>query len=503
MMGIGRARVGITIDQSGIRYVKLAKSKGWEAEASGSLMLPEGAITEDQFSDTAAISPVLKDWVQKEKLTGEAAVIAVPTSQLIVRKMHLPSRNAKELRSLVELEVETTLHLPFEDPVYDYVEMEKDEDGTQVLVFAAPRKWVDTAVLLLEEAGLKVRDAQIASFALIQAIRRNPEETLNETMLIHLDSASMEIYMFHAGHPVFMRSINLYENQSFRDQEGLISESQTAELTAEIARMLNFYQFGIQQGESRIASIIVTGASASRSSLVEAVRSSQPEMSVLEADYAVQYREGAHKNSNSGLNGIAAGLVMQGSNKSVSLLPRKAADAKLFPVLVYSGLVLWLAAAGVIGYMAVDYQNQKDDNEQEIARLEGERALVEERFSSGGQQGQANPEAVIEQLRVARRDAPGVVRLLENALPKGGIMQSITYSAEGNLTVAGTFSNLTASAKYLDSIRKLPEIKAAHLDTVTKEMTLGSPEEEQNAGRTAYSAVYTIVMKKVTEGADE
>ncbi|CAM4422631.1 pilus assembly protein PilM [Paenibacillus tarimensis] len=500
MMGFGRTRVGLTIDQSGIQYVKLVKNKVWELEASGGLMLPEGAITEDQFSNTAAIAPILKEWVQKEKLAGEAVSIAVPTSQLIVRKMHLPSHNAKELRSLVELEVETTLHLPFENPVYDYVEMEADESGTQVLVFAAPRKWVDTAVLLLEEAGLKVKDAQIASFALVRAIRRNPLEPLNETMLIHLDDASMEIYMFYAGYPVFMRSINLSENQDYRDHQGLIGDSQTAELTAEIARMLNFYQFGIQQGESKIAAIWVTGASASRSRLVEAIRASQQEITVSEAEYVVQLRDGGDMKPVSGLNGIAAGLVIQGSDKNASLLPRKAADTKLFPVLIYSSLALWLAAAGVIGYMAMSYHEQKDENAQEIIRLEGERAMLEERFSSAGRENQANPAAVIEQLRANRRDAPGIVRLLENALPKGGIMKSLTYTAEGNITVAGTFSTLTASAKYLDSIRKLPQVKTALLDTVTKETTLGSPDGEQGAVRTAYAAVYSIVMKRVTEG---
>ncbi|SEP14058.1 type IV pilus assembly protein PilM [Paenibacillus sp. OV219] len=187
----------------------MRKKKAWTIDRSGFLAFPDGIIVDDQLANAAGIRGSFKKWVHKEKLTGASVTLAVPTSQIIVRKMRIPSTNTKELRYLIELEVETTLHLPFEEPVYDYLIMSKDEESTHVLIFAAPLKLIRSAVELLQEARLRVKMVSFPAAALAKSLFTQQAEKTSETMVIHLGDMAMEIFMFHEGSPIFMRTISL------------------------------------------------------------------------------------------------------------------------------------------------------------------------------------------------------------------------------------------------------------------------------------------------------
>lgn len=112
MFGIGTKRIGITVDQTGVRYVTVKRKSRGKLERAASLPIPPGIIIEDQIVNSESLSLQVKQWVKAEKLRGASATIAIPTSQIIIRKMRIPSIKPQELRQLVELEVETALRLP-------------------------------------------------------------------------------------------------------------------------------------------------------------------------------------------------------------------------------------------------------------------------------------------------------------------------------------------------------------------------------------------------------
>ncbi|MCU4295764.1 fimbrial protein, partial [Brevibacterium permense] len=143
-------------EQNGVRYIKLKKNKSWELEKRCFLPLQPGMIVENEIADKMNFSEQLHSWVQENGLKGSEVSLSIPPSQIIIRRMTIPSTNAKQVEQLVKLEVETALHLPFENPVYDYLPTGKDEENTHLLVFAAPRGLVEDYVELLSDAGIKV-----------------------------------------------------------------------------------------------------------------------------------------------------------------------------------------------------------------------------------------------------------------------------------------------------------------------------------------------------------
>lgn len=189
-----------------------------EIGSSGFLPIPQGIIIEDQIVNSESLSLQVKQWVKAEKLRGASATIAIPTSQIIIRKMRIPSIKPQELRQLVELEVETALRLPFEDPVYDYIKVSHDDESTLVLVFAAPKKLIMSYVKVFEDAGVHVKAADISATALVRAISSQQEE-FEESMLVSLDRGTLEVYMLQNGNPIFMRTITLVEHHTTVDDE--------------------------------------------------------------------------------------------------------------------------------------------------------------------------------------------------------------------------------------------------------------------------------------------
>ena len=97
MLALRSKRIGMTIDQSGIRYATLRKKKGWELEKSGFYPFPPGLIVQDGIVNEESLRISIRQWAKQEGLQGSTAVLAVPTSQVIVRRMSIPAVNDKEL----------------------------------------------------------------------------------------------------------------------------------------------------------------------------------------------------------------------------------------------------------------------------------------------------------------------------------------------------------------------------------------------------------------------
>ncbi|MBB3108727.1 type IV pilus assembly protein PilM [Paenibacillus phyllosphaerae] len=467
-------RIGLTIEQSGVRYASIRKKKGWAIDRTGFLPLPEGLIVDDQILNEESLRLALKDWIKKEKLKGSSVTLAVPTSQIIVRKMRIPTTNAKELRHLIELEVETTLHLPFEEPVYDYVKISEDDESTQVLIFAAPRKWIDTASDMLHEAGLQVKGAEIAAAAMAKSIFAQQFEPISETMIVNITDTALEVYLFHEGTPLFMRAINLSENMEH--EAGKLNEYQLAELTAELSRMLNFYQFGLHEGASRITKAVIAGPAPAKFGLITALRDSQPEISIREANFeAFEPGFGPDKQNEGYLLPAAIALPSERIFK-INLLPKVDREARLFPYVLVSLTLVWVACLGLLGYTYMNSRAELADKELAVQQLNDELVLLQNELINSQKPTTADPREVIDAIKQQQVDVVSILNELENRLPKQASIRSLTYAKNGELTINTVFQAMGDASRYLFDLRRMSFAQGVSMSSVTKEETVEETE---------------------------
>ncbi|MBP3966849.1 type IV pilus biogenesis protein PilM [Paenibacillus lignilyticus] len=497
LITIGSKQIGLTIEQTAIRFTTLRKKKAWDLDRTGFLPLPDGAIVDDQFVKLEEIRGIFKKWIQQEKLTGATVSLAVPTSQIIVRKMRIPTTNDKELRALIELEVETTLHLPFEEPIYDFLQIGKDETSTQVLIFAAPLKWIRTAMELMEDSGLRVKAITFPAAALAKSLFAQQTEKTSETMVLNIGDSMLEIFMFHEGSPIFMRAINLLESGDH--QPGHLNESQLSELSTEISRILNFYQFGLHEGASRISKAIVAGSVSAQQVLISILRETQAEIAIHEADFP-SFEDGSLDDEQANYL-IPAGLALpKDLSFNIDLLPRVNREAKLLPVVITSALGAWLLIMTLIGYSFMTNRTEISDNKDQVQTLNDQIALAQNELLTGAAHGQSNPLSEIEAIKKKQKDVVAIVNELEHKLPLSAEIRTLGYTEQGQISLTASFNSMKDMSRYLFDLHRLSFAEDAGLQTMSKGETMATSTDSGGISvSNPYTASFSVKMKRSKE----
>lgn len=514
MFGFGHKPAGVSIEQTGVRYLYFKNKNPNQVPKKKFLPLPSGLIAENQVADKAALIAELKPWVKKNGMRGKIVDLSIPPSQMIIRKMTIPSIDDKQIGQLVKLEVETGLHLPFDQPVYDYVITEQSEEESQLILLAAPRKVVQDYVDVLEESGLKVRSVEVSATALARAVTAGYGYHLGESMLIHLEQSLLDIYMFRSGKPVFMRTLDLVDMEHAQPKplngEGAayLSELQAAagsaehlapeqivEITAEISRMLSFYQYSLHDGSARITEVLITGTPVLRAQLQEELMAALPELAITSlgidqlGDVKVDYQLNDYR--------IAAGAALRGTERgpgTMDLLPREDRETVLFPYIAVSLAALWLLGVIGIGVLNSSLHGQLRDQTKQTANLQERNAALQlelaELDKTHAGSGALDRKMVIEALSSQRADAAAVLDELRTKLPPGAAIRETSYTFRGDLMLTVDFTAMEDSGTYLTALRGMSFASSATISKLSEGMAETASGALTNVMK--YSAAYQI-----------
>ncbi|ULO07982.1 pilus assembly protein PilM [Paenibacillus sp. 19GGS1-52] len=526
MLGLGSRTAGLAIEQTGIHYISL-NNKSWEVRKKKFLPLPPGMIVENQVADNQALLDWIKQWVKKEGLRGSRVSLSIPPSQVIIRKMSIASIIDKQVEQLVKLEVETGLYLPFENPVYDYVTTEVDENESHLLVFAAPRQWIQDYVDVLENAGLKVNNVEVSATALARSIAMGHGEDFTETLLIQLEQSLLDIYMFHEGNPVFIRTINLYDlNQGSpvvgndnlgnvdymaeaaatmtleEHPEEHLSPEQMVEITAEISRMLNFYQYSLHDGSTRIKNVLITGSPQVRKQLNDELVKSLTDIEIIPisldqlSDSAVPDPELNHYR-------VAAGAALRSeSTKAIDLLPKEDREALLFPYVAMALVGIWLLASIGTGIYYAANKGEISNGKEQIQGLQDRTTLMQVELAklTNGGTGQLDRNAVIEELLKHKTDAVSILDELLKGLPKGAVFRDIMYTQGASVALTVNVVTMEDASSYLKQLHGMSFVKGASIQKLTEEgIAVGNGSSVEMTSTIMYSAIYQLDLSAVQQ----
>ncbi|AIQ38180.1 hypothetical protein R50345_28415 [Paenibacillus sp. FSL R5-0345] len=513
MLGLGPKVAGISIEATGIRYISFKNKQSWEVRKKRYLPLLPGMIIENQVADSEALYDRVRQWVKKEGLRGSKVSLSIPPSQIIIRKMSIPSTNDKQVEQLVKLEVETGLHLPFENPVYDYVTLEVDEEHSHLLVFAAPRKSIQDYVDILERAGLRISSVEISATALARSIATGHGESFAETMLINLEPSVMDIYMFRNGNPVFIRTINLLDLHKGRnvaatamefmaDSEVLaetavaveeqLSPEQMVEITAEISRMLSFYQYSLHDGSTRIKNLVITGTPSIRKQLDLELQQSLAELDITPISLD---QMGKNAVSDLELNDyrVAAGTALKNiiSVDTIDLLPREDRETLLFPYVTMGLVAIWLVGTIGTGIYFSANKGQISNGKEELQGLQDRSLMLQVELGKlkNSGPGQLDRKVAIEKIQNSKVIAVPILDELVEGLPPGAVILDINYTYRTAIDLTVNVPAMVDASNYLRQLRQMSFTVDASISKLT-EGTAG-----QNAGTNSlnmYTAIYKV-----------
>ncbi|KIV52940.1 hypothetical protein AM501_29800 [Aneurinibacillus migulanus] len=273
--------IGITLEDIGLRYAEVRHSLySIEVKQAGLIEIESGLVERGKIIDEGPLEIRLADGSKREELKGKRAVISIPSSSLFIRKLLIPPVPEKEVRMLLEVELETTVHVPFARPYFDYyklgsiVENEDEEPQDQYLVVAAPGDLIDQYMDLFDFLQIELVAAEIEPLALYRMLENYAEVTEEDFMIVQLGMHSVNVSFFKGEIPEFVRNIpidltsyNISLNERNLQSASLfqymkdrgVFEGFARDLMRELERVLTFYEFTIKNDGTRVQKIYLTG----------------------------------------------------------------------------------------------------------------------------------------------------------------------------------------------------------------------------------------------------
>jgi type IV pilus assembly protein PilM len=287
--------VGLDLGTSGVRAAELTLGRsGATLERFGQVALAPGAVRDGEVVDPASVAAALKQlWVQA-KFSTKKVVLGVANQKVVVRQVDLPWMPLDELRSSLSFQVQDHVPMPIEQAILDFHALEEftNESGgrmLRVLLVAAARDMVGSALEAVKLAGLSAEVVDLTSFAMLRSqASLAPTMDLQTEALVDVGSSVTNIVVHQGGVPRFVRILMMgggditdsvagrlgvtpEQAESVKQQTGMsvvsgaadahpatrAIEAAGAQLIDEIRGSLDYYM--AQPSSGRIAQVVVSG----------------------------------------------------------------------------------------------------------------------------------------------------------------------------------------------------------------------------------------------------
>lgn len=289
---------GIDIGFSSLKAVQIDHSgKKPTVAGYGVTQFDPTAITEGVITSPEVIAKVAYDLFSNNvigEITTRRVALALPAARTYTRTMTLPKMSGKDRVNAVRLEAEQYIPLPIDELYLDHSVIRETEKDTELLAVAAPKKIVDSYIMLMNLLGLET----VALETTISAGSRlfvQAEQSDVPTVLLDLGSLSTDITIYDkslivtgtlpGGGDSFsniiaeLLKVTKQEAHIIKTKYGLGVSKKQQEITAgltpllnqlvkEIRRMIRYYEE--RSGtNAKIAQIVTMGGGANMPGLSE------------------------------------------------------------------------------------------------------------------------------------------------------------------------------------------------------------------------------------------
>ncbi|MCR8850129.1 pilus assembly protein PilM [Rossellomorea sp. SC111] len=257
-------KINIVISDQWIRFVELKSVSPLHIHHFGEKRIADGMISDGKIIEKEAFQAFLEECVLDWNLKKREVQFIVPNTQMIIRKMTISSDiEDDEVKSHLFLEIGTSIHLPFENPVFDVVVVGNKGDKKEIILVAAPEDIVIEYQKMLSDAHLKPVVADISPLAFYRYIHSlDLTQSENHEMLLYFNPSNVTVSIFHDHQPVFFRPISLGEEREVKDESsdyGEFHSLQFEDVMKEIDKVISFYRYTLTNDEAMINKVYVAG----------------------------------------------------------------------------------------------------------------------------------------------------------------------------------------------------------------------------------------------------
>lgn len=255
-----------------IRYIVMDASKKTVLEKN-ELVFDTAIIQDGKVSNVSLLETRLDALIKEKKWKNAKVSIILPDDFVTIRQEKIPVQLASnEIKDYLNLHINQSIRLPFDDPSIDFEVISKDETTQTVFITAYPGDQIRNYLSLLENVSLKPEVADISSLCMYRVLSSQSKVTFSEDahiLMLQWNPVDTSIMVFHKGIPQFNRhtrstrlmdSWNLTKtgNWEWKADESELSDFNEEQLNG-LERFMEFYRYSVMNGEGSITNIVLSG----------------------------------------------------------------------------------------------------------------------------------------------------------------------------------------------------------------------------------------------------
>ncbi len=186
--------IGLDFSKTGIRLVAVDRSK-MTVHGYGSISLDPSKIGDDISKSSEYLKDKLNHLLSHNiigKLNSDRAVLGLPTANTFARTFTLPVNKESKLAESANLEAEQYIPMPVETLYLDYQIIGRTKEELTVLMCAIPKSHTDTALEIVESAGIDVAMIEPSVSAVSRLLEYTNEGGMS-TVIVDIGPVSTDI----------------------------------------------------------------------------------------------------------------------------------------------------------------------------------------------------------------------------------------------------------------------------------------------------------------------
>ncbi len=296
---VKKSMVGVDIGSSSVKTVELqGKNNDFQLVSLGYEALPPDSIVDGQIMELNSVSNAIGSIFKEHKIKTTKVAAGVNGHSVIVKNIVLPQMTDDELQESFAWHAEE--HIPFDisDVNLDYHVTGTSADAIQVLMAACKRDKVANVKQAIQLAGKQPAIIDVDAFALQNCYELNYDPQAGQVVaLLNIGASTTNINILNGARSVFTRDATFGGNQytsllqkelgltfdqaervkrgmpmpegsEHRDTEPIL-DTVSDILALEIQKTMDFYRATVEDGESAVQKILVSGGGSKLKGLVE------------------------------------------------------------------------------------------------------------------------------------------------------------------------------------------------------------------------------------------
>jgi type IV pilus assembly protein PilM len=294
-----KSMVGVDIGSSSVKAVELqGRGKDLQLLSLGFEALESDSVVDGQIIELNAVSNAISSIFNEHKIKTMQVAAGVNGHSVIVKNIVLPQMSEGELQESFAWHAEE--HIPFDisDVNLDYHVMDRSGDAIHVLMAACKRDKVANLKQTIQLAGKQPTVIDVDAFALQNCYELNYDPQPGQVVaLLNIGASTTNINILNGVRSVFTRDATFGGNQytsllqkelglTFDQAEsvkrgmplpegaevrevGPIMDTVSDILALEIQKTMDFYRATVEDGESAVQKILVSGGGSKLTGLAD------------------------------------------------------------------------------------------------------------------------------------------------------------------------------------------------------------------------------------------